>query len=81
MLIRQVRSFGSPGKGLVSMLFFFEEEKPEGPFRAPTYFIGGSNFAVHGRVGLLDRLVFMALTPFTGIINRNHGGKSRWNLP
>jgi len=26
--------------------------KPEGPFRIPTYRIGGSNIALHGRVGL-----------------------------
>ena len=80
MLIRQVRSFGSLSKELVSMLHAFGEEKPEGSFRAPTYFIGGSNFALHGRVGLFNRLVLMALTPFGGIINRSHGTKSRWKF-
>jgi hypothetical protein len=29
--------------------------KPEGSFRAPTYFLGGSDFALHGRVGLYYR--------------------------
>jgi hypothetical protein len=79
MLIRQIRSFGSPGKKLVSTLLHFEE-KPEGYFRAPTYFIGGSNFAVHGRVGLFNRLVLMTLTPYGGIMNRNDGKENRWNL-
>jgi len=77
MLIRQVRSFGSLCKELVSMLYAFGKEKPEGSFGAPTYFIGGSNFTLHGRVGLFDRLVFMTLTPFGGIINRNHATKKR----
>jgi hypothetical protein len=62
------------------MLLTFGEKKPKDSFRAPTYIIGGSNFTLHGRVGLFDRLVFTALTPFGGIINRNHGTKSRWKF-
>jgi len=54
------------------MLRAFGREKPEGSFGAPTYFIGGSNFTLHGRVGLfLIRLVFAALLPFWRIINRD----------
>jgi len=79
-LIRQVRSFGSLSKELVSMLLAFGKEKPEGSFKAPTYFIGGSNFTLHGRVGLFYRLVFMALTPFGGITNRNYETKNRWKF-
>jgi hypothetical protein len=78
MLIRQVRSFGSLSKELVSMLRSFGKEKPEGSFGAPTYFIGGSNFTLHGRVGLFDRLALMTLTPFGGIINRNHVTKKKY---
>jgi hypothetical protein len=45
--------------------------KPEDSFGAPTYFIGGSNFSLHGRVGLfLIGLVFVALLPFWRVINR-----------
>jgi hypothetical protein len=59
------------------MLHAFGKEKPEGSFGAPTYFIGGSNFTLHGRVGLFDRLAFMALTPSGGIINRNYATNNR----
>ena len=52
MLIRQIRSFGNPGKDLVCMPCPQEAGKPEGSFRVPTYTIGGSNVALHGRVGL-----------------------------
>ena len=78
MLIRQVRSFGSLSKELVSMLLTFGEEKPEGSFRAPTYFIGGSNVSLHGRVGLfLMRLVVAPLTPFGGFIHTRFTIESR----
>ena len=50
MLIRQIRSFGSLRKELVCMAPM--RRKPKDSFRAPTYFIGGSNFSLHGRVGL-----------------------------
>jgi hypothetical protein len=62
------------------MLLAFGKEKPEGSFGAPTYFIGGSNFTLHGRVGLFDRLAFVALTPFGGIINRNYAANNRWKF-
>ncbi len=45
---------------------------PEVFFRAPTYFIGGSNLPLHGRVGLFltkMRLVFMMFALFRRIIN------------
>lgn len=60
LLIRQIRSFGSLRKELVCMPHSQQMGKPKGAFRAPTYFIGGSNFFLHGRVGLFhNRLVFM----------------------
>jgi hypothetical protein len=62
------------------MLLTFGKEKPEGSFGAPTYIIGGSNFTLHGRVGLFNWLVFMALTPFGGIINRNRATKNKWKF-
>ena len=52
MLIRQIRSFGNLGKDLVCMPCPQGAGKPEGSFRVPTYCIGGSNVALHGRVGL-----------------------------
>jgi len=52
MLIRQIRSFGNLGKGPVCMPCPQGAGKPEGSFRVPTYCIGGSNVALHGRVGL-----------------------------
>jgi len=51
VLIRQIRSFGSPRKEPVCMPGIHSAGKPEGSFRAPTYFIGGSDVALHGRVG------------------------------
>lgn len=55
-----------------------EWRKPKDSFRAPTYFIGGSNFSLHGRVGLfLIRLVFAALLPFWRVINRDFMIESR----
>jgi hypothetical protein len=52
MLIRQIRFFGNSGKDPVCMPCPQEAGKPEGSFRVPTYCIGGSNGALHGRVGL-----------------------------
>jgi hypothetical protein len=49
MLIRQIRSFGSLGKE--SVCKSPDVRKPKVSFKAPTYFIGGSNFPSHGRVG------------------------------
>jgi len=57
MLIRQIRSFGSLGKAPVCMLLGLTMGKPEGSFRAPTYTLGGSNIALHGRVGFLFTLI------------------------
>ena len=76
MLIRQVRSFGSSGKELVCMSPAWR--KPEDSFRTPTYFIGGSNFSLHGRVGLfLIRLVLMTIIPFWRILHKNFMIESR----
>jgi hypothetical protein len=69
VLIRQVRSFGSLRKELVCMSPPWR--KPKGSFRAPTYFIGGSNFSLHGRVGLfLMRLIATTLIPFWRVIHK-----------
>ncbi len=65
MLIWQIRSFGSLGKGLVCMPCI-SSGKPKDPFRAPTYFLGRSNFSLHGRVGLL----ILRLANMTFISNR-----------
>src|SRR4030042_2650890 len=76
MLIRQVRSFGSLSKELVCMSPSWR--KPKGSFSAPTYKIGGSNFSLHGRVGLfLMRLVVALLTPFCGFIHTRFTIESR----
>jgi hypothetical protein len=52
MLIRQIRSFGSLCKELECRPLFQRTGKPKGSLRAPTYTIGGSDFTLHGRVGL-----------------------------
>jgi len=57
MLIRQIRSFGSLSKALVCMPSGSAGGKPEGSFMAPPYTLGGSNIALHGRVGILFTLV------------------------
>jgi hypothetical protein len=62
ILIRQIRSFGSPGRGLVCRPRIKRAGKPEDSFRVPTYFLGGSNFSLHGRAGLFfPELVIMTL--------------------
>ena len=69
MLIRQIRSFGSFCKELVCMSPSWG--KPKASFKAPTYTLGGSNFSLHGRVGLFSlRLAIMTLIPFWRIIHR-----------
>ena len=80
MLIRQVRSFGSLGKELVSMPRIQSAWKPKDSFRAPTYYIGGSNFALHGRVGfIMKRLVFMTFILLWRIIHKyTYMIKCRW---
>jgi hypothetical protein len=76
MLIRQVRSFGSLRKELVCMSSSWR--KPEDSFGAPTYNIGGSNFSLHGRVGLfLIRLVVTTLIPFWRVIHKRFMIQSR----
>ena len=76
MLIRQVRSFGSLCKELVSMSPTWR--KPKGSLGAPTYFIGGSNVSLHGRVGLfLMRLAFATLIPIWSVINKRFMIESR----
>jgi len=57
MLIRQIRSFGSLRKVPVCMPCSLIAGKPEGSFMAPTYTLGGSNIALHGRVGFLFALI------------------------
>ncbi len=70
MLIWQIRSFGSLRKGLVCMPCI-SSGKPKDPFRAPTYFLGRSNFSLHGRVGLLfSRLVKMTFISKWSIKNK-----------
>lgn len=57
-------------------------EKPEVFFRAPTYFIGGSNLPLHGRVGLIltiMRLVLMTYILFWRTIN-NYMIEYRWKI-
>jgi hypothetical protein len=76
MLIRQVRSLGSLRKELVSMSPSWR--KPEDSFGAPTYKIGGSNFSLHGRVGLFFiRLVVTTLIPFWRVIDKRFMIESR----
>jgi hypothetical protein len=79
MLIRQVRSLGSLRKELVCMSPSWR--KPEDSFGAPTYKIGGSNFSLHGRVGLfLIRLVVTTLIPFWRVIHKRFMIESRRKL-
>lgn len=70
MLIRQVRSFGSLRKESVCMPCTEPSGKPNVSFRAPTYFIGGSNFSLHGRVGLEYFGRFMMYIPFGRILHK-----------
>ena len=71
MLIRQIRSFGSLGKKLVSMSL--DERKPEDFFRAPTCHHSGSNYPLHGRVGYLYtiRLVYKTFVSFWRTLHRS----------
>jgi len=79
MLIRQVRSLGSLGKELVSMPRVQTAGKPKDFFRAPTYYIGGSNFALHGRVGfIMKRLVLMTFILLWKIIHKYIYTGCRW---
>lgn len=50
MLIHQVRSLGSLSTDYGEHVL--HGGKPNVSFGAPTYFIGGSNFFLHGRAGL-----------------------------